>query len=182
MANVIVAFSRPENGRNIKSILIKNGYPVTAVCTSGAQALAAAGELDGGIVICGSRFEDMMVQELCDDLSDEFIILLLAGQKNLLQGVPDRVFLLSQPLKVYDLVNTMEMALREQAKRRRRRRQRPKARSEEEQRLIFEAKRRLMDEHYMTEEEAHHYIQKCSMDNGMSLTEAAREIAAMGGT
>lgn len=181
MASVIVAFSRAENGKGIKNVLIKNGYHVVAVCTSGAQVLAAAGELDGGIIVSGSRFEDMMIEDLCGDLPQEFTVLLVAGQKNMPGGVPDRAVLLSYPLKVYDLVNAMEMAAGEQERQRKRRRMRPKQRSDEEKKVISEAKRRLMEENYMTEEEAHQYIQRCSMDNGCSMTETTREIVGMYG-
>ncbi len=176
MVNVIVAFSRPENGRNIKNILVKNGYRVVAVCTSGAQVLAAAGELDGGIIVSGCRFEDMILQEMCEDLPQEFMVLLVAPAKGLPEGVPDRAVVLSHPLKVYDLVNTMEMLLKEQVREKRKRRSRPRTRSEGEKKLIAEAKRCLMEENFMTEEEAHQYIQRCSMDNGCSMSETARKI------
>ena len=179
MANVIVAFSKAENGRNIKNILVKNGYHVAAVCRSGAQVLAVSGELEDGIVISGSRFEDMVAEELCEDLPPEFASILLAGPKGVPGGVPDRAILLGSPLKVYDLVSTMEMAAREQERQRRKRRSRPKTRTEEEKRLISEAKRFLMEENYMTEEEAHQYIQRCSMDNGCSLTKTARKLIEM---
>lgn len=59
MANIIVAFSRPEDGRNIKGILVRNGFQVVAVCTSGAQTITAAEGLSSGIVVSGYRFEDI---------------------------------------------------------------------------------------------------------------------------
>ena len=37
MANIIVAFSRPEDGKCIKGILVRSGYDVAAVCMSGSQ-------------------------------------------------------------------------------------------------------------------------------------------------
>ena len=55
MTNIIVAFSKPEDGKNIKSILVRNGFQVVAVCTSGGQALSAADCLNGGIVVSGLR-------------------------------------------------------------------------------------------------------------------------------
>ena len=51
LANVIVAFSKPEDARNIKNILIRNGFNVLAVCNSGAQVLAQAGNLNSGLVV-----------------------------------------------------------------------------------------------------------------------------------
>ena len=53
MANIIVAFSKPEDGKSIKGILVRSGYEVAAVCMSGSQVLSAAEDLSGGIVVCG---------------------------------------------------------------------------------------------------------------------------------
>ena len=52
LANVIVAFSKPEDAKNIRNILAKNGFAVAAVCTSGAQAINCADELGSGILVC----------------------------------------------------------------------------------------------------------------------------------
>lgn len=48
MTNIIVAFPKQDTARNIKKILMQNGHHVDAVCTTGAQALQNANELDGG--------------------------------------------------------------------------------------------------------------------------------------
>ena len=34
VTNVIVAFPKPEDAKSIRNILVKNGFPVVAVCTS----------------------------------------------------------------------------------------------------------------------------------------------------
>ena len=70
MTNVIVAFSKPEDGKSIRSILVKNGYQVPSVCTSGAQAIAAAESLGDGSVVSGYRFEDMLYLQLRQYLPD----------------------------------------------------------------------------------------------------------------
>ena len=86
---------------------------------------------------------------------------------------------LSMPLKVYDLINTVDMMAQAIERRRRRGRQRPKERSAEEEGLIKEAKELLMNRNHMTEEEAHRYLQKCSMDSGTNLVEEARMVLIM---
>ena len=53
MTNIIVAFPKQDTARNIKKILMQNGHHVDAVCTTGAQALQNANELDGGVMVCG---------------------------------------------------------------------------------------------------------------------------------
>ena len=79
MANVIVAFSKPEDAKNIRNILAKNGFSVAAVCTSGAQAINSADELGSGIVVCGARFADMVYEELYDCLPPGVRMLLVAS-------------------------------------------------------------------------------------------------------
>ena len=60
MTNVIVAFPKPEDAKSIRNILVKNGFPVVAVCTSGAQTLQYADDLHNGVVVCGYRLTDML--------------------------------------------------------------------------------------------------------------------------
>ncbi len=79
MTNVIVAFSKAEDAKNIKNILMKNGFTVSAVCTSGAQTVNSADELGSGIVVCGCRFADMVYQELYECLPKGMHMLLVAS-------------------------------------------------------------------------------------------------------
>ena len=60
MANIIVAFSKPEDAKSIKNILMRNGFEIIAVCTSGAQVLSQLDDLSSGIVVCGYRLTDML--------------------------------------------------------------------------------------------------------------------------
>ena len=40
MAHIVVAFPKIEDAVSIKNLLMKNGYLVAAVCTSGAKVLS----------------------------------------------------------------------------------------------------------------------------------------------
>ena len=179
MANIIVAFSRPEDGKSIKGILVRSGYDVAAVCMSGSQALSAAEDLGGGILVCGYRFEDMMYDELRQCLSASFEMLVLASPSRWNGVQTQGVVCLPMPLKVHNLLSTLDMMVQAQQRIRRKLRSRPKERSKEEQDLINEAKALLMERNNMTESEAHRYIQKCSMDSGTSLTETAEMVISM---
>ena len=163
MANIIVAFSKPEDGKSIKGILVRSGYEVAAVCMSGSQVLSAAEDLSGGIVVCGYRFEDMMYDELRQCLSFNFEMLVLASPARW-SGIQ---------------MSGVVMKLQAQQRIRRKLRSRPRERSKEEQDLINEAKALLMDRNNMTESEAHRYIQKCSMDSGTNLVETAQMIISL---
>lgn len=48
----------------MKNVLIKNGFDVSAVCVTGAQAIQAVERLEAGVVVCGIRFADMIYDEL----------------------------------------------------------------------------------------------------------------------
>lgn len=91
----------------------------------------------------------------------------------------DSVVSLSQPLKVHELISTMEMVVCNVERIRKKRRSQPRHRSREEQELIERAKNILMERNNMTESEAHRYLQKTSMDNGTSFTETAQMILSM---
>ena len=181
MTNIIVAFSRPEDGRNIKNILIKNGIPVTLSCTSGGQVLANTDDLRSGIVICGYRFKDMTCRQLCSELSPQFDLLLLASPSKWSGEDMGRILCLPAPFKACDLVSTVRMIDKMQEEKRRQRKRKPAIRSEEDQRVIEQAKEILIVRNQMTEPEAHKYLQKCSMDSQTDIVEAARMVLSLYG-
>lgn len=174
--NVIVAFPKMENGKKIKNILVKSGYQVKAVCTTGAQTLQYADMLEEGIVVCAGRLPDMMYTQLREYLPDDFEVLVVASP-NIWDGKSaEHVVYLPMPLKVHELVSTMEMISYSVLSRKKKKKTRPKERSKEEKQLIEKAKKILMERNHMTEEEAHRYIQKTSMDSGNGLAETAQMI------
>ncbi len=83
------------------------------------------------------------------------------------------------PMKVHELLQTIEMMEGDIQRRRRRMRRQPKHRSQEDQQIIRKAKELLMARNSFTEEEAHKYIQKRSMDNGTGLVEVAQMILSL---
>lgn len=178
MINIIVVFPKIENAKSIKNILVKNGFRVNAVCTTGAQALQHADMLGKGIVVCAGRLQDMMYTQLREYLPDYFQMLVVASCNQREEGTRDNVVFLTMPLKVHELVGTLEM-MSNNLVRRRRKKTGPAKRSEEEKQLLQKAKQMLMERNNMTEEEAHRYMQKSSMDSGTGLVETAQMILSM---
>lgn len=179
MMNVIVAFPKLENARSIKNILIRSGFPVDAAVTTGAQALQYANSLKGGILVCGPRFVDMMYTELHEYLPPTFQMLLMASPAICQEReIPD-MMCLAMPLKVHELITTMETMSCTIARMQKKRKQKPAVRSPEEEKLLRDAKMLLMERNNMTEEEAHRYIQKRSMDNGTGLVETAQMLLSL---
>lgn len=179
MINVIVVFPRTEDAQNIKNLLVRHGYEAAGICTSGAQAIQLMDRLGEGIVLCGYKFNDMIYSQLYEYMPPQFQMLLAASPHILAECRDNDIVCLSLPLKVHDLINTLEMMTGTLIRRRRRQNARPKARSGEEKKIIEEAKKLLIERNNMTEEEAHRYIQKCSMDSGNNMVETARMVFSL---
>lgn len=176
MENVIVAFPRIENAKSIRTILVRGGFSVRAVCTSGAHALVHANELDSGILICPVRLCDTTYSELYQDLPRTVRMLLLTTQQGCLEGGADDIVRLAMPLKVPELLHVVGRMEEEAEQGYRRRRRTARPRTQEEQRLVQEAKELLMQQRNLSEEEAHRYLQKTSMDSGTGMSKTAQQI------
>lgn len=180
MTGVIVVLPKIDDARSMKNLLVRNGVAVSGVCTTGAQAIALADNLDTGIVICGYKLADMIYSQIKECLPPGFEMLLMASRHVIGSGmIQGDIMCLSMPLKVHDLLNTVDMMTEGIERRRRKRKTKPRERSKEEIGLIKEAKELLMSRNHMTEEEAHKYIQKCSMDSGTNMAETARMVLTM---
>ena len=179
MLNVVVVFPKIEDAKSIRNLLVRNGYDVNAVCSSGAQALSAVDRLGAGIIVCGYRYPDMMYRELYENLPPSFDMILIASMRAIEEGVCDGVISVAMPLHMHELIDSLEMVAGNQARKRKKRRQMPPQRNEKEKKLIAEAKALLMERNHMTEEEAHRYLQKTSMDSGTNLVETAEMLFAL---
>lgn len=179
MNNIIVAFPKEDVARNIKKILAQSGYSVVSVCTTGAQALASVNNLETGIIVCGYRFVDMMYTEVYEYLPKGFQMLLIASPTNVIDNNVENLISLSLPLKVHELMQTVEMMDGYITRYKKRQKKKPKIRSEAELEIIDRAKRRLMERNGLSEEEAHRYIQKRSMEDGTGLVEISEMILSL---
>ena len=170
MFSIIVAFPKMEDANKIKSLLIRSGFKVQGVCTNGAMAIQMAEQIERGILICGCKFADMTCRDVKAALPFDVSMLVLASKRvwDLYGG--DNIIFQEMPLKVHELVNTLEMMIRVSEKYRN---IKPKPRNDEEKELILKAKIMLMEKNNLSEEEAYRYIQKNSMDSGNSMVDTA---------
>ncbi|MEI3279659.1 MAG: ANTAR domain-containing protein [Eubacterium ramulus] len=176
---IIVAFPKAENGKNIKNVLVRNGYQVVCVCTNGAQVIQEANGLQDGIVVCTYKLSDMIYQELVECLPQGFETIVISTKDQWVENGTPGIVGLAVPLKIHELLSTVEMVSYNLERKRRKRRQAPRKRTKEEQELVDRAKAILMERNQMTEDEAHRYLQKTSMDNATSFTETAQMILSM---
>ena len=179
MTNIIVVFAKIEEAKSVKNILVKNGFSVTAVCSSGAQALSYADEFHYGVIISGFRLVDMICMELKNNLPVGFDMLVMAPQRVLSEVSGTGIMGLAMPLKVHELISTVGMMSQEVLRRKKKQREKPKVRNTEDEAIIESAKLLLMERNKMTEDEAHRYLIKRSMDNSVSLVETAQMLLAL---
>ena len=71
MTNIIVVLPKLEEAKGVKNILVRSGFQVTGICTTGTQAISQADGLNDGIVICSYKLADMIYTELHDDLPED---------------------------------------------------------------------------------------------------------------
>lgn len=180
MTSVIIVLPKPDDAKNIKNLLTRNGIPVAGALTTGSSAIAMADNLGGGIILCGYKLADMMYSQLHEDLPAGFEMLLMASLQIIEDRVRDKdIMCIPMPVKAHDLINTLDMMIQAAERRKKKLREKPKQRNEAEVKIIREAKAVLMNRNHMSEEEAHRYIQKCSMDSGTNLVETAQMILVM---
>lgn len=179
MISLIVLFPKIEDAKSIRNLLNRSGFKVEMCCTTGAQALQCAEDLGCGIVICGYKFVDMMYSELNEYLPKDFEMLLMTSRAHLSEAQGSGIVSVEMPLKVNNLIETVNMMTDNLERKRRNRRKVPRGRNEEEQKIISEAKALLMSRNNMTEDEAHKYLQKTSMDSGTGMTETAQMVLAL---
>ena len=173
MSSIVVTLPKIEDAKKIRAILTRHGFSVAAVCNTAANALAAVSELGYGVLVCGYHLPDMYYREILEYLPSGFDMLLLASPKAI-QEISSSVLTIETPLKIGDLVNTVNMMLVQIERRRKKDKQKPKVRSWKEQNYISNAKMLLMQRNHLSEEEAHRYIQKCSMESGTNMVETAQ--------
>ncbi|MEE1115147.1 MAG: ANTAR domain-containing protein [Eubacterium sp.] len=182
MQNIIVAYSKAEDARRIRSVLVKYGWNVIGVCTAGAQVLSLCAELDEAVVVCGFRLRDMVCSDLAESLPRGISMLLITARHNLNEeGYPDNVVCLTTPLKTEILLDTLEKMTGTFYRSRRKKENAPPVKSEADRRAIEQAKLVLMERNKMTEQEAHRYLQKTAMNAGNKIAETARMILLLTG-
>jgi len=179
LIGLIVLFPKIDDAKSIRNFLVKNGHKVEAVCSTGAQALQYAENIHTGIVVCGYKFPDMMYTELREYLPTDFEMLLVSSRGHWEHAREEKIVCVEMPLKVHELLSTVNMMVESAERRRKKKKMTPRSRTPEQQKMIDDAKALLMERNNMTEDEAHKYLQKTSMDSGTDLSETAQMILSL---
>ena len=172
-SSIVIALPKIDDAKKIRTILNRHGFSVAAVCSTASTALASMS--DGGILICGYKLTDRYYRDVLEDIPSYFEMLLLASGRVIAEA-PTSVLTVEMPMKVSDLVNTVDMMLSQIERRLKKEKKKPKTRSWKEQNYISNAKFLLMERNHLSEEDAYRYIQKCSMDSGTNMVETAQMV------
>lgn len=177
MTGIVVAFAKPEEVRAIKNLLLRGGYTVNASSTSGAGALSRLDDMGASLVVCGYKLPDMMFSNVAENMPPGCEMLVLAPEARAGDciGIP-HVRVITMPLKGAAFLEETGAVLYEMERLRRKKRETPTSRSGPQAELVQKAKALLMEKKGMTEEQAHRYLQKTSMDNGVSMAETAEKL------
>lgn len=175
MTNIVVAFPKIADAKNIRNILVKYGFHVSAVASTGAQVLELCDTLNDGVLVLPYRLPDMIYTQIKEDLGPGIEMLLLSSRAHISESDGD-VVCVEMPLKVNDLINTVSTLVETVENSRRRRRMKAPVRDDESKAVIDKAKELLMEKNSLTEAEAHRYIQKTSMNSGNNMKETAEMI------
>lgn len=177
--NIVIVLPKLEDAKGMRSLLVRNGFRVDGVFTTGSQAIAAMDDLGGGVLLCSYKVADMVYSQILECMPTGFEMIMMASQRVISECYGNDVVCLTMPFKPDDLINTVHMIAEKQARQRRRARLQPKIRSEQDTQIIQQAKEMLMGRNHMTEDEAHKYLQKNSMDSGTGLVETARMVLTL---
>lgn len=177
MSSIIIVLPKLEEAKKIQKILNNHGYAEVFAYSTAAMALQAVSNMDAGVVISAYKLSDMFYLDLKDSLPKNFELILL-GSATAVAAAGTGTLSLSTPLKLGDLINTVDMVLR-QTERNYKKNKKPVKRTWQEENYIKNAKYLLMERNHLSEEEAFRYIQKRSMDNSTNMVETAQMILTL---
>ena len=126
--------------------------------------------------MCYKLFDNFVETGVNGIKPKSFEVLFVAFSRLVSDCQDNDIVCVAMPIKVNDLISTLEMMLEAQIRRRRKLRSGPRKRSPEELKIIDEAKHVLMERNNMSEPGAFRYIQKCRMDSGNTMVESAQMV------
>lgn len=166
MKSIIIAYPNKESAVQLKSVLEREGFYVSNICTTGASVLSIAGDLRDGVIVCASILKDTTAASLADDLPAGFdVVALTKGGKQVYMG---NYLSLPLPLNRQEFISTVAVLVSSQSS--------FTNRKKNDEEYISNAKSFLMSVNNMSEMQAHKYLQKLSMKEGKKMVDVAKQI------
>lgn len=167
LKDIIVVYPERETALSIRSLIQKNGFHVSHICSHGSTALELAGLLDGqGIIICPFFMSDMNAVDLAQKLPFGFDVVALS--KNGAQQYAGNLISLPVPIDTAEFLQTLSVLYSSKAG--------ITHGSKNGGDCIAAAKQALMTANGFSEMQAHKFLQKESMKSGKPISLLAAEI------
>ncbi len=173
MVRTVVAIENERLAAAVCAALERAGIDIRLRCRTGAEAIRAVGRMGGGTVICQFILPDMGANELYEALRSSASVLVAAKPQYLAMCQSDEMYRLPLPANTGELVSMVKTLVEIDDKRVS---AAAHKRSPEEQKLVDEAKALLMRAHGITETAAHRYLQRKSMNCGLTMAETASSV------
>jgi response regulator NasT len=172
MSTLIVAMKDAAVARGMCRALSIADVATCYPCTTGNQAREAVRTYAAQAVLASFMLGDGPAQELYDDLPQDVPMLMVARPAEI-ETLSDGIIALEAPVTGEELVCAVRVLLQaadllSQAVRPRR--------SSADKELVQRAKQFLMDSQGMSEEDAYRFLQKTSMNSGVSMARTAKII------
>lgn len=172
MLKTVTAFKNRQLGQSVRTALEQSGIQVQAECSTGAEAVRAIRKLGSGVVVCSFYLRDMTANEMIDYIRGSAAVLVIGKPATLALCKTDLQERLALPVVRKDLIEKVR-ELHEQQQRKNGRLSR---RSPEDEAVIQEAKELLMQKRNLSESGAHRYLQKMSMNAGLTMRMTSRAV------
>ena len=124
MSVIVVVLPKLEDAKKIRKILSSHGFSRVTACQTGSAVLQETAENERGLVISGYKLPDMYYRELAECLPPHFELLLM-GSAAAVSGAESGILSITTPVKVFDLVNTVEMVMSQIERRAKKRKEAP---------------------------------------------------------
>ena len=175
MGRIIIIMPKTEDAQRLAAVLTDKGIRADHICSTGTEVLELLSAEEGGVVISGYSLPDMTCTELQVRLPKNHEMIVLVG-KDKWDMCSDDVTKVQLPLKVDDLVRTIESVSSRIEASIRKGGNGPGGRTDSQQQVVERAQKFLIENKGMDKATAYRYIQKQSMNSGNSMVEVAKTI------
>ncbi len=175
MRNIIIARTSAKLISSLETLFMQIKIPVSAVCKSGSEIRAIQSNFQDAILVCGP-LKDMPAIYVSKILPNEWDMLLLVSSSQPFPYYVSNVTAINLPINKREFLQLIQEVSNTQNQTFATKTTAKSTKSEEDKTIIEEAKRKVMSQRGMSEGDAHKYLQKYSMNIGVSMAEIARRI------
>jgi response regulator NasT len=182
-AKVALALANSDAAEKIKYALVRSGFAVEDVCSSGSEALRSVRTAAPDILLINFDMPDMTGLEAATIVGDEnlcSVVLFVTGlQRSFCADVVEEydITLFPKPVNVEALLSAVETILHNRRRIERLEKELERLRRElDDRKAIDKAKGILMDRKSISEAEAYRRIQKMSMDSRVAMRDIAQKV------